>query len=100
MANAQKRNGRVWQTGSWQRSQDRFRYACELVRNGRLGKVARIEVGLPTGFGAGPLPFKDPPPEIDYNFWVGPSPWTPYCEHRTHGDWRWNLNYGGGQLMD
>ncbi|MDQ2730133.1 MAG: Gfo/Idh/MocA family oxidoreductase, partial [Armatimonadota bacterium] len=43
MANAQKRNGRIWQTGSWQRSQDHFRFACELVRNGRIGKVTRIE---------------------------------------------------------
>ncbi|MDQ2730132.1 MAG: gfo/Idh/MocA family oxidoreductase, partial [Armatimonadota bacterium] len=44
--------------------------------------------------------FKDPPPELDYEFWVGPSRWTPYCDQRTHWNWRWQLNYGGGQMMD
>ncbi len=100
MANAQVKNARIWQTGSWQRSQDNFRYACELVRNGRIGKVTRIEVGLPGGQGIGPVAFKDPPPELDYDFWVGPSRWAPYCDQRTHWNWRWQLDYGGGQLMD
>ncbi len=100
MANAQKKNMRIWQTGSWQRSQDHFRTACELVRNGRIGKVVRVEVGLPTGSPCGPVQFKDPPPELDYDFWVGPSRWTPYCDQRTHWNWRWQLDYGGGQLMD
>lgn len=100
MANAQKRNGRIWQTGSWQRSVGNFRFACELVRNGRIGKVVRIEVGLPTGSPTGPVQFKDPPPELDYDFWVGPSRWQPYCDNRTHWNWRWQLDYGGGQLMD
>lgn len=100
MADAQKKNARVWQTGSWQRSQDHFRHACELVRNGRLGKVVRIEVGLPGGSGIGPVQFKDPPPELDYEFWLGPSRYAPYCDQRTHWNWRWQLDYGGGQLMD
>lgn len=100
MADAQKKNARIWQTGSWQRSQSNFRHACELVRNGRVGKVVRIEVGLPTGRPCGPVEFKDPPPALDYDFWVGPSRWTPYCEQRTHWNWRWQLDYGGGQMMD
>lgn len=100
MANAQKRNGRIWQTGSWQRSVGDFRRACELVRNGRIGKVVRIEVGLPTGSGIGSMEFKDPPPALDYDFWLGPSRWAPYCDQRTHWHWRWQLDYGGGQLMD
>lgn len=100
MADAQKRNGRIWQTGSWQRSLYNFRFACELVRNGRIGKVHTIEVGLPTGSGIGPVQFKDPPPELDYDFWIGPSRWAPYCDQRTHWNWRWQLDYGGGQLMD
>ena len=49
MAEAQARYGRVWQTGSWQRSREQFRRACELVRNGRIGKIRRVEVGLPGG---------------------------------------------------
>ena len=100
IADAQKRNGRIWQTGGWQRSLRDFRFACELVRNGRIGKVHTIEVGLPTGGGIGPVQFKDPPPELDYNFWIGPSRWAPYCDQRTHWNWRWQLDYGGGQLMD
>lgn len=100
LVEAQKRNGRIWQTGSWQRSVENFRVACELVRNGRVGKVVKIEVGLPTGGGIGPVQFKDPPPELDYNFWIGPSRWNPYCEQRVHFNWRWQLDYGGGQLMD
>ena len=100
MADAQKKNARIWQTGSWQRSQDSFRKACELVRNGRVGKVVRIEVGLPTGGGHGPVTFKDAPPELDYEFWIGPSRWQPYCDDRTHWNWRWQLDYGGGQMMD
>lgn len=100
MANAVRQYGRIWQTGSWQRSVSEFRFACELVRNGRIGKVAKIEVGLPGGETSGPVKFSDPPPQLDYDFWVGPAPWTPYAEHRTHWSWRWQLNYGGGQLMD
>ena len=100
MADAVKKHGRIWQTGSWQRSVENFRQGCELVRNGRIGKVVRIEVGLPTGSPCGPVQFKDPPPELDYNFWVGPSRMLPYCDQRTHWNWRWQLDYGGGQLMD
>jgi hypothetical protein len=100
MADAQTRNARIWQTGSWQRSLNDFRFACELVRNGRIGKVVRIEVGLPTGSPCGPVQFKDAPPELDYDFWIGPSRWAPYCDQRTHWNWRWQLDFGGGQMMD
>lgn len=100
MSDAVKKHGRIWQTGSWQRSVENFRQGCELVRNGRIGKVVRIEVGLPTGSPCGPVQFKDAPPELDYNFWVGPSRMLPYCDQRTHWNWRWQLDYGGGQLMD
>ena len=92
--------GRIWQTGSWQRSTGDFRFACELVRNGRIGKVHTVEVGLPTGSPGGNAPFTDPPPQLDYDFWCGPSPWAPYSADRTHWNWRWQMDYGGGQLMD
>nr|WP_309685913.1 Gfo/Idh/MocA family oxidoreductase [Armatimonas sp.] len=100
MADAVRKNGRIWQTGSWQRSTNNFRVACELVRNGRLGKIVRIEVGLPTGNPGGKVDFKDAPPSLDYDFWVGPSRMMPYCNERTHWNWRWQLDFGGGQLMD
>ena len=92
--------GRVWQTGSWQRSTDNFYQGALRVRNGRLGKVVRIEVGLPTGGKCGPVTYKDPPPNLNYDMWVGPSRYKPYCDKRTHWDWRWQLDFGGGQMMD
>ncbi len=49
ICDAVHRYGRVWQTGSWQRSTAHFRKACELVRGGRIGKVNHVEVGLPNG---------------------------------------------------
>jgi predicted dehydrogenase len=99
-ANAMKQYGRVWQTGSWQRSGADFRFACELVLNGRIGKVHTCEVGLPTGGGGGSEKFGPPPANLDYEMWIGPAPWAPYSENRTHWNWRWQLDYGGGQLMD
>lgn len=105
LCDAVTRYGRVWQTGSWQRSVENFHQAAELVRNGRVGRVKRIEVGLPSGhydfagtFGQEAL--VPPPPTLDYDFWVGPAPWWPYCKARVHMNWRWNLDFGGGQLMD
>jgi predicted dehydrogenase len=100
MIDALKQHGRVWQTGSWQRSVANFRQACEIVRNGLIGKIHTVEVGLPTGRPGGSEDFTDPPPELDYDFWIGPAPWAPYSKDRTHWNWRWQLDYGGGQMMD
>ncbi len=105
LCDAVERYGRVWQTGSWQRSVENFHRAAELVRNGRIGKIKRIEVGLPAGhydfagtFGQEAL--TAPPPNLDYDTWIGPAPWWPYCKARVHMNWRWNMDFGGGQLMD
>ncbi len=105
LCDAARRYGRVWQTGSWQRSVENFHQACELVRNGRIGKVKKIEVGLPSGhydfagtFGQEALAPRRP--NLDYEFWVGPAPWWPYCKARVHMNWRWNMDFGGGQYMD
>jgi predicted dehydrogenase len=100
-----KRFGRIWQTGSWQRSKENFRKACELVRNGRIGKVRRVEVGLPAGHTdfaktKDQTAIADPPATLNYDRWLGPAPEAPYCVARVHKNWRWNLDYGGGQLMD
>jgi len=105
MCDAVERYGRVWQTGSWQRSVANFHRACELVRNNRIGKVRRVEVGLGKGH-SDYAETKDkqtpgpPPKELDYNFWLGPAPWAPYCPARVHKNWRWHLDYGGGKIMD
>jgi predicted dehydrogenase len=105
IADAVRRYGRVWQTGSWQRSVPRFRHACELVRNGRLGRVHRVEVGMMAGHmdwdGIGHLTAPEAPPKtLDYNRWLGPAPEAPYCPARVHKVWRWILDYGGGSLLD
>ena len=102
---AVRRHERIWQTGSWQRSENNFHKAAEIVRNGLIGKVTRVEVGLPAGLGNVSENVKymmpsDSPPELDYNTWIGPSEMMLYVRARIHGNWRWNYNTGGGQLMD
>ncbi|MGN0847851.1 MAG: Gfo/Idh/MocA family protein [Kiritimatiellia bacterium] len=100
LVRAVERNGRVWQTGSWQRSSGEMRRAVELVRNGRIGKVVRVEVGLPSG-GRGPagVPGAPIPGGLDWDFWVGPTPERPF-EGVYDWHWRWVSDWGGGQLMD
>lgn len=104
MANAVHRYGRVWQTGSQQRSDARFRLACELVRNGRVGKVEHIEVGLGKSKINANKPITPPPAELDYEFWLGPAPARPHRDFgrggTVHWNWRWMMDYSGGQLTD
>ncbi len=100
MVNAVQRYGRVWQTGSQQRSDGRFRFACELVRNGRVGKVHHVQVGLPTGGGGGSTAAKPVPDGLDWEWWLGPAPWRPYQGFGPHWNWRWIMDYSGGQLTD
>ncbi len=93
----------VWQTGSWQRSVRNFRIASELVRNGRIGKVHTVRVGLPSGHslseqgGFRPAPV---PEGFDYDMWLGPAPRVPYIPNRCHWNFRWISDYSGGQLTD
>src|SRR5436309_3491889 len=69
----------IVQTGSQQRSDERFRRACEYVRNGRLGELRSIRVGIPGVNFQGPaVADGDPPAELDYDFWLGPAPRRPY----------------------
>ena len=102
IVDAVRQYGRVWQTGSWQRSQRHFRFASELVRNGRIGKVHTVLVGLPAGNGSreGSTQPCDPPPGFDYDMWLGPAPWRPYNPSRCHWNFRWIMDYSGGQLTD
>lgn len=105
LCDAISRYGRIWQTGSWQRSVANFHQATELVRNGRIGKIIEIQVGLPSGHHdfagtAGQETMGPPPDHLDYDFWLGPAPYAPYCPARVHMNWRWNMDLGGGQLMD
>lgn len=102
---AVRANRRIWQTGSWQRSVATFHKAVEIVRNGLIGRITRVEVGLPAGHGSRGLAAQDmlpgaPPPELDYDTWTGPARLLPYIRGRVHREWRWNYNTGGGHLLD
>lgn len=92
----------IFQVGSQQRSDAKFRLAVELVMNGLIGKVQEVKVGLPQGHNEpdGDPAITDPPSHLDYEMWTGPSPMLPYCRARNHWSWRWHRAYGGGQLMD
>lgn len=105
MSDAVKDADVVFQTGSQQRSDERFRHACELVRNRRIGALRTVRVGLPPGqpdFGLTEHR-KDPEPVPDgfnYDFWLGPAPDAPYSPARCHVNFRWILDYSGGQVTD
>jgi len=100
VADAAARYKRVFQTGSQQRSDGRFRMACELVRNGRLGKIKKVTTHLPTGPTGGPFSVEPVPAGFDWNMWMGPTQTVDYCKERTHGTFRWWLDYSGGMLTD
>jgi len=100
MSDTVARYGRVFQTGSQQRSGGQFQKACELVRNGRLGKVHTVTCGLPGGSTTKNQPTLPVPDGFDYDLWLGPAPAEPYCDQRTHWNFRWILDYSGGQVTD
>jgi predicted dehydrogenase len=110
MCEAIRRYELIWQTGSWQRSVADFRHAAQLVRNGRIGTVKYAEVGLPDG-NLGPQPAIEPEPDfMNWPMWLGSAPWRPYQNFNgksgqaggngPHWDWRWIMDYSGGQLTD
>lgn len=99
---AVEKHATVFQTGSQQRSDWRFRRTAELARNGLLGKIQRVEIGLPPGYSEpqGDPAIIDPPAELNYDLWCGPAPLLPYSLARHHRWWRGHRAFGGGVLMD
>jgi len=107
MVKAVRRNHRIFQTGSMQRSMSEFRAACELVRNGVLGTVTKVDASV-----SGPPVFCDLPaeadePGLDWDRWLGPSPLRPYNSilsprgmPKGFPDWRKYREYGGGGVCD
>jgi len=104
MIKAARQNNRIVQTGSQQRSwgDGKFRRACEYVRSGRIGDIKSVRVGLPgVNWTKDPLvPDSAPPPELDYEFWLGPAPWRPYNKFRVHYYFRFFWDYSGGQMTN
>lgn len=95
---AVKERGVVFQFGTQQRSDRKFRFACELVRNGRIGRLETILVGVPGSVSSCPVQPPEPvPAELDYDLWLGPAPEAPYsyqrCRPYTEKD-GWSVWYG------
>lgn len=93
---------KIVQTGSQQRSSERFRLACELVRNGRIGEIKDVKVTIP-GNNRTCAPTWIPlsaPKELNYDMWLGPAPYAPYTEQRCHYQFRFILDYSGGQVTN
>ncbi len=98
MVEAARKHKRIVQTGSQQRSDAKFRQACQLVRNGALGKISKVLVGLPGPNFSGPaVPDSAPPAELNYNLWLGPAPERKYNEKHVHYLFRFFWDYSGGQ---
>jgi predicted dehydrogenase len=100
MVQAARKYDRVFQTGSQQRSDDRYRLACELVRNGRIGKVHTAEARIGDNPVGGPFKTSNAPEELDWDFWKGPTADVPYIKERCHYEFRWWYEYSGGKLTD
>ena len=92
--------GRVVQVGSWQRSDHRFRLAVEMVHQGRIGRLQRVEVVLGKNVTGGPFKVSQPPPHLNWDRWQGQTPAVPYMEQRCHYTFRWWYEYSGGQMTD
>ncbi len=84
VSNAVHRSGRIFQIGTQQRSSTQFRYACELVRNGRIGDLVTVEVGLPGDPAGDEEPEMPIPPNLNYEMWLGSTPYVYYTEKRVH----------------
>lgn len=100
-ADVVRRYGAVFQTSTEDRAMECHRRMAELVRSGRIGKLQRIHVTLPPGPREPGDPTPRPvPPGFDYQMWLGPALWAPYCPGRTHWNFRWISDYSGGILTD
>jgi len=89
MRQAVQRYGRIFQYGTQQRSMKHVRFGCELVRNGRIGKLKSIEVVAPGGKGGGSTTPAPVPDGFDYDLWLGPAPWSPYTKSRCTSGGSW-----------
>lgn len=91
---------RILQVGSQQRSDPRFRLACELVRNGRLGKLTHVTTILPSGLRGGPFKTAPVPGGLNWDFWQGQTPNIAYVPERCHFSFRYWYTYSGGTMTD
>ena len=95
-----RKSGIVLQTGTQQRSSQRFRQACELIRNGRIGQLRAANVWLPAGLCEGPFGAAPVPAGLHWDFWLGQAPWVDYTPKRCHRTFRFWYDYSGGTMTD
>ncbi len=101
MVTAARDNKRIVQTGSMQRSSHEFWQACMLVRNGMIGDISEVHVGIPGPNHPGSIgKSTDPPAELNYDLWLGPAPLKPYHAKRVHYNFRFWWDYSGGQMTN
>ncbi len=100
MVRVARATNKILQTGSQQRSDTRFRLACELVRNGRIGRVRRITTLIGDNPRGGPFQVAQPPEGLNWDFWLGQTPRVEYVPQRCHYDFRWWYEYSGGKMTD
>ena len=114
IADTAQQYGRILQTGSHERSNHKARYVADLVRNGYLGWIERVEVNMPnTSHSRIPIQQpSEPPAELDYDLWLGPAPEVPFnanrfgvflnpqLEYQAWATWRYFMDYGGGMMTD
>ena len=103
MVHAAREHKRIVAIGLQQRSGEHFKEAVDIVRSGRLGKITTVHcwnVGNETPNGIGNPPDGDPPPGLDWDFWLGPAPKRPYNPNRCIYNFRWFWDYAGGKVAD
>jgi predicted dehydrogenase len=103
MVEAVRKTNRVVQVGLQQRSGTHFQRAVRIVQEGQLGKIHYVQCWnheFRAREGMGNPPDSDPPPGLDWDFWLGPAPNVPFNANRFGGSFRWFFDYGGGKLAD
>ncbi|MBI3910287.1 MAG: Gfo/Idh/MocA family oxidoreductase [Armatimonadetes bacterium] len=100
MVNAAKRYRRIVQVGAQGRSHLNAHAACEFIRNGQLGRISRVEVWHENNWTGGWGEDTAPPPELDWDLWLGPARYVPYNPLRCHFNFRWFMDFGGGFIRD
>ena len=101
LAEAVRKHKKVFQTSTEDRAVVEYHRMAELVRNGRIGKLQRIEVILPKQpAGPGDATPQPVPARLDYEMWLGPAPFAPYTRDRVHFNFRWIWDYSGGIICD
>ena len=103
MAEAVRRHGVIFQTGTQRRSSQTYRFICELIRNGRIGRLKRAVAAIGSNNKEAPAGNWQPMPVpewLDYDMWLGPAPWAPYHKDRCLYTFRFGLDYSGGQTTN